>query len=75
MMMRFTREDATTFLIGLLAAAVVALGHALTELSPESLVDPRVWLINLAVGVAAATGRYLTTRLAEATSDMENERP
>jgi hypothetical protein len=60
----FTKQDAVTFLLGLGAAVLVVVAEAL--LQPEGLfVDAGAWLRALAIGVLAAVGRYLVTRLAE----------
>lgn len=63
--MTFTRQDALTFLIGLGAGALVVVGQALLELDSDTTTDLGIWARNLLTGLAAATGRYLVTELAQ----------
>ena len=63
--MRFTKQDALTFGIGLLAALIMVLGEALVDLEGDVAIDLSVWARNLLVGLAAACGRYLVTRVPE----------
>jgi len=66
--MQFTKQDAITFAIGAGVAVTFELGLALMRLqgaveSPDfSLED---FGVKLGVGLGAAIGRYLTTRLAD----------
>lgn len=63
--MTFTRQDATTFAIGLGAGALVVIGQALITLDSDATTDLGIWTRNLATGLASATGRYLVTELAQ----------
>ena len=63
--MRFTKQDALTFGMGLLAALLIVLGEALISLEEEVIIDLEVWVRDLLVGLAGSTGRYLVTRIPE----------
>ncbi len=63
--MRFTKQDALTFGMGLVAALLIVLGEALISLEEEVVIDLSVWVRDLLVGLAAAIGRYLVTRIPE----------
>ena len=61
--MRFTRSDAITFALGLVAAALVPLTAALAQLDSDPVTDWSTWAMGVATGVLAAAGRYLATAL------------
>lgn len=63
--MRFTKQDALTFGMGLVAALIIVLGEALISLEEEVIIDLEVWVRDLLVGLAGAIGRYLVTRIPE----------
>ncbi len=63
--MRFTKQDALTFGLGLIAALLIVLGEALISLDEEIVIDLSVWVRDLFVGLAGALGRYLVTRVPE----------
>ncbi|KKL88305.1 hypothetical protein LCGC14_1926050 [marine sediment metagenome] len=63
--MRFTKQDALTFGLGLGAALLIVLGEALIRLEEDVVVDISVWGRGLLVGILGATGRYLVTRIPE----------
>lgn len=63
--MRFTKQDALTFGMGLAAALIIVLGEALISLEESVIVDWAVWSRGLLVGLAGAMGRYLVTRVPE----------
>jgi len=59
--MKFTKEDAYTFLIGWAMAAGLVLAESL--LSASDVEDWPKWGVALGTGTLAATGRYLKTYL------------
>ena len=63
--MRFTKQDALTFGMGLVAALIIVLGEALISLEEDVIIDLEVWVRDLLVGLAGAMGRYLVTRIPE----------
>ncbi len=63
--MRFTKQDALTFGLGLGAALLIVLGEALIRLEESVIIDLSVWGRDLLVGLAGAMGRYLVTRIPE----------
>lgn len=63
--MTFTRQDAATFLVGLLAAVGVQLGSVLVQLDTQPVEDWSQWLVTVGTGLLAATGRYLITEFAQ----------
>lgn len=63
--MKFTKQDALTFGLGLVAALLVVLGEALIRLEEDVVIDLSVWGRDLLVGVLGAMGRYLITRVPE----------
>ncbi|KKL81398.1 hypothetical protein LCGC14_1995150 [marine sediment metagenome] len=63
--MRFTKQDALTFGLGLLAALVIVLGEALIALEEQVVIDLEIWARDLLVGLGAGLGRYLVTRVPE----------
>ena len=63
--MRFTKQDALTFGLGLGAALLIVLGEALIRLEESVVIDLSVWGRDLLVGLAGAMGRYLVTRIPE----------
>jgi len=62
---KFTKQDALTFGLGLVAALLVVLGEALIRLEEDVVIDLSVWGRDLLVGVLGAMGRYLITRVPE----------
>jgi len=62
---RFTKQDALTFGLGLGAALIIVLGEALIRLEESIVIDLSVWARDLLVGFAGAVGRYLVTRVPE----------
>lgn len=63
--MRFDRQDALTFAIGAGAAVAIQLGEALATLDSEPVSDWEEWGVKFGLGLLAALGRYLATRLPE----------
>jgi len=63
--MRFTKQDALTFGLGLGAAVLIVLGEVLIRLEESVVIDLSVWARDLLVGLAGAMGRYLVTRIPE----------
>lgn len=63
--MRFTKQDALTFGLGLGAALLIVLGEALISLEESIVVDLSTWMRSLLIGFAGALGRYLVTRIPE----------
>lgn len=61
MKLEFTRSDAATFAIGLLAVIVWQVGTALVNV--DVLTDWGSWWDGLRVGLLASGGRYLITYL------------
>jgi len=62
---KFTKQDALTFGLGLGAALLIVLGEALVSLEEDVVIDLSVWGRDLLVGLTAALGRYLITRVPE----------
>lgn len=59
--MKFTKQDALTFLIGLTAAALLAVGEVLVKLDGAETIDVDQLFVGLAVGLLSAIGRYFAT--------------
>lgn len=59
--MKFTKQDALTFLIGLTAAALLAVGEVLVKLEGSDSININQLFVGLAVGLLSAIGRYLAT--------------
>ncbi|KKN26261.1 hypothetical protein LCGC14_0876360 [marine sediment metagenome] len=73
--MRFTKQDALTFGLGLGAALVIVLGEALIRLEESVVIDLSVWARDLLVGLLGAIGRYLVTRIPELLVKVRGDGP
>ena len=73
--MRFTKQDALTFGLGLGAAVLIVLGEALIRLEESVVIDLLVWARDLLVGLAGAIGRYLVTRIPELLVKVRGDGP
>lgn len=62
--MKFTKQDAYTFLIGLAVSVVLVIAQALT-LEQSILENPSRWALGVLTGVLTATGRYILTYLTQ----------
>jgi hypothetical protein len=63
--MTFSKQDAVTFVIGLVVALVFTVGEALANAEAIRDVGIETWGINLAVALSVSAGRYLTTKIVE----------
>ena len=64
--MKFERQDAITFGIGLGAALALAVGQALVQFDAAAVQDdPGPFLTGLATAAVTSLGRYLVTRVPE----------
>ncbi|KKM14362.1 hypothetical protein LCGC14_1706870 [marine sediment metagenome] len=73
--MRFTKQDALTFGLGLGAAVLIVLGEVLIRLEESVVIDLSVWARDLLVGLAGAIGRYLVTRIPELLVKVRGDGP
>ena len=69
--MKFTREDARTFLIGLVVALAISLAEMLITLDVET--DWGFWIRSLLVAELTALGRYLLTYLGQEAFTPDDE--
>jgi hypothetical protein len=61
--MKFTKQDAITFVLGALAAAAMVFVEAVSRTETEPISNFEDWVLKLGVGMAAALGRYVVTYL------------
>lgn len=62
--MKFTKQDALTFLIGIAVAIAWEVGVALAN-AEALFADPAEALVKLGIGISGAAGRYLLTYLTQ----------
>lgn len=71
--MTFTKQDALTFVLGLGAALLITVGEALVNAEAIRELGWSEWGTNLGIGILAATGRYLVTRIPEMLIKLGNQ--